>query len=111
MESKVKIAGHGVHPILIVVPLGLLATSRRFQTAVSRKTQRAHGRIRTCGLLLRRQSLYPLSYVGGAPRSAARGVWYHPSPPGQWMVKSQVRRLVLCSARPVPSDASLVFAS
>ena len=27
MESKVKIAGHGVHPILIVVPLGLLATA------------------------------------------------------------------------------------
>jgi hypothetical protein len=30
MESKVKIAGHGVHPILIVVPLGLLATAVTF---------------------------------------------------------------------------------
>lgn len=27
MESKVKIAGHPVHPMLIVFPLGLLATS------------------------------------------------------------------------------------
>ena len=27
MESKVKFAGHPVHPMLIVFPLGLLATS------------------------------------------------------------------------------------
>ena len=30
MESKVKIAGHAVHPILIVFPLGLLATAVAF---------------------------------------------------------------------------------
>lgn len=30
MESKAKIAGHPVHPILIVFPLGLLATSAIF---------------------------------------------------------------------------------
>ncbi|SBS71260.1 hypothetical protein MHPYR_640028 [uncultured Mycobacterium sp.] len=32
----------------------------------------APGRIRTCGLLLRRQTLYPLSY-GGAPTAAPLG--------------------------------------
>lgn len=30
MESKFKILGHGAHPILIVFPLGLLATSAIF---------------------------------------------------------------------------------
>jgi uncharacterized membrane protein len=30
MESKVKVAGHPVHPILIVFPLGLLATAAIF---------------------------------------------------------------------------------
>jgi len=30
MESKVKVAGHPVHPMLIVFPLGLLATAVRF---------------------------------------------------------------------------------
>ena len=30
MESKVKLAGHAVHPMLIVFPLGLLATSVGF---------------------------------------------------------------------------------
>ena len=36
----------------------------RDQAAVFEQCTGAHGRIRTCGLLLRRQSLYPLSYVG-----------------------------------------------
>src|SRR6266540_2486478 len=35
----------------------------------------AHGRIRTCGLLLRRQSLYPLSYVGGILMSWGCGAY------------------------------------
>ncbi|MGC2694184.1 MAG: DUF2231 domain-containing protein [Candidatus Angelobacter sp.] len=30
MESKVKVAGHAVHPMLIVFPLGLLATAAIF---------------------------------------------------------------------------------
>ena len=30
MESKAKIAGHAVHPMLIVLPLGLLATAVAF---------------------------------------------------------------------------------
>ena len=30
MESKVKVAGHAIHPMLIVFPLGLLATSLIF---------------------------------------------------------------------------------
>ena len=30
MESKVKLAGHPIHPMLIVFPLGLLATSLIF---------------------------------------------------------------------------------
>lgn len=30
MESKVKVAGHPLHPMLIVFPLGLLATSLIF---------------------------------------------------------------------------------
>jgi uncharacterized membrane protein len=30
MESKVKVAGHAVHPMLIVFPLGLLATASIF---------------------------------------------------------------------------------
>jgi uncharacterized membrane protein len=30
MESKVKVAGHAVHPMLIVFPLGLLATAAVF---------------------------------------------------------------------------------
>jgi uncharacterized membrane protein len=30
MESKVKLAGHPVHPMLIVFPLGLLATALVF---------------------------------------------------------------------------------
>lgn len=33
----------------------------------------ALGRIRTCGLLLRRQSLYPLSYEGGTGQDTAVG--------------------------------------
>jgi CheY-like chemotaxis protein len=42
----------------------------------------AHGRIRTCGLLLRRQSLYPLSYVGGERPDRWRGA-YGTIPPRQ----------------------------
>ena len=30
MESKVNVAGHPVHPMLIVFPLGLLATASVF---------------------------------------------------------------------------------
>jgi uncharacterized membrane protein len=33
MESKVKVFGHPLHPILIVFPLGLLATSLMFDMA------------------------------------------------------------------------------
>lgn len=33
MESKIQVAGHAVHPILIVFPLGLLATSVIFDIA------------------------------------------------------------------------------
>jgi uncharacterized membrane protein len=41
MESKVKFAGHAVHPMLIVFPLGLLATAVIFDIIylVSGKTQ------------------------------------------------------------------------
>ncbi len=34
----------------------------------------APGRIRTCGLLLRRQTLYPLSYGGVVKRTAPLGL-------------------------------------
>jgi uncharacterized membrane protein len=33
MESKIKVAGHPLHPILIVFPLGLLATAVAFDIA------------------------------------------------------------------------------
>jgi uncharacterized membrane protein len=33
MESKAKFMGHPVHPMLIVFPLGLLATSFAFDVA------------------------------------------------------------------------------
>jgi uncharacterized membrane protein len=33
MESKIQVAGHAVHPLLIVFPLGLLATSVIFDIA------------------------------------------------------------------------------
>src|SRR6266508_1534395 len=64
----------------------------------------AHGRIRTCGLLLRRQSLYPLSYVGGILMSwgagrmvPSRSVW-----PRSGEIPAQAACVML--REPVPSE-------
>ena len=51
----------------------------------SRRSERAPGRIRTCGLLLRRQTLYPLSYGGapaniGVPFRAGASLSHRPNP-------------------------------
>jgi hypothetical protein len=58
---------HGVVPSRIIERNGMCPYSagRRLSHYI-RWSEGAPGRIRTCGLLLRRQTLYPLSY-GGAP--------------------------------------------
>ncbi len=41
MEAKAKLAGHPIHPMLIVFPLGLLATALAFDVGQSTPIQDA----------------------------------------------------------------------
>jgi hypothetical protein len=49
-------------------------TATDAKAPLTRENVGAPGRIRTCGLLLRRQTLYPLSYGGGYWVTAPMGV-------------------------------------
>jgi uncharacterized membrane protein len=57
MDSRAKIAGHPVHPMLIVFPLGLLATSLVFDVAA-----KVTG---TTGLALASYYMIPAGVIGG----------------------------------------------
>ncbi len=57
MDSRVKIAGHAVHPMLIVFPLGLLATSLVFDII--------HAGTGTDGLALASFYMIPAGVIGG----------------------------------------------
>ena len=44
MESKVKVAGHAVHPMLVAFPLGLLTTAVIFDMMLPRLREPRYGR-------------------------------------------------------------------
>ena len=49
----------------VVLPAPQFLANAKNLPALLANAKSARGRIRTCDLLLRRQSLYPLSYAGG----------------------------------------------
>ena len=78
---EVSIAGDGpggvalcaeVQPDLVVLDLMLPAGTSPASERVRRCAEYAPGRIRTCGLALRRRALYPLSYGRSAAESTVR---------------------------------------
>jgi uncharacterized membrane protein len=84
MESKMKLAGHAIHPMLIVFPLGLLATAEVFDgitlvSGVSKFSQAAFYMIPAGvigGLMAGMFGLADLLAIPRCTRAKRVGIWH-----------------------------------